>query len=190
MRTVPGSGRVGHIEVALLGAVRQTVPPTGAPWELLDECGRAIVPVNRWLEELAVSDYSPSTIKAYAYDLLNWFRFLDAVQVPWTMATRNEVRDWVLWNKQRPNSQRSRTAASGRPDAGEVNARTGKRYLQVDPGQADRLNDIRSSLSAQVDEAERNHWLGDVDQLRRTIAHADRKAEQLQRITGQPALEN
>lgn len=63
-------------------------------------------------------------------------------------------------------------------------------FLQVDPGQAQRLQDIRGSLVAQVDEAERNRWLGDVDQLRRTIAHADRKAEQLQHasVHAAPAL--
>ena len=62
-------------------------------------------------------------------------------------------------------------------------------FLQVDPGQAARLADIRTNLEAQIDEAQRNQWLGDVDQLRLTIAHADRKAAQLrQRLAAEPSV--
>lgn len=58
-------------------------------------------------------------------------------------------------------------------------------FLQIDPGQVGRLADIRTNLEQQIAEAEHNQWLGDVDQLRLTIQHADRKAEQLQqRSTG------
>lgn len=53
-------------------------------------------------------------------------------------------------------------------------------FLQVDPGQTGRLAEIRTNLENQVTEAQINQWLGDVDQLRITIAHADRKSEQLQ----------
>lgn len=52
-------------------------------------------------------------------------------------------------------------------------------FLQVDPAQASRLDDIRENLQHQIKEAEQNLWLGDVDQLRLTIEHADRKREQL-----------
>lgn len=55
-------------------------------------------------------------------------------------------------------------------------------FLQVDPGQVSRLDDIRQSLEHQVVEAEQNQWLGDVDQLRLTIEHADRKLEQVREI--------
>jgi len=52
-------------------------------------------------------------------------------------------------------------------------------FLQVEPSQKPRLELIRENLQAQVDEAERNQWLGDVDQLRITIRHADRRVEML-----------
>lgn len=58
-------------------------------------------------------------------------------------------------------------------------------FLQVDPGQGNRLQEVRQNLQAQVDEAERNRWLGDVDQLRVTIQHADQKAEMLRRQLGE-----
>ena len=52
-------------------------------------------------------------------------------------------------------------------------------FLQVDPTQAGRLTQIRENLEDQVAEATRHQWLGDVEQLRLTIRHADRKAQQL-----------
>jgi hypothetical protein len=36
---------------------------------------------------------TPATLRSYAYDLLSWLRFLNAVEVAWTQATRWEVRD-------------------------------------------------------------------------------------------------
>jgi integrase len=52
-------------------------------------------------------------------------------------------------------------------------------FCQIDRSQAGRLDEIRENLQTQVEEAQRNQWLGDVAQLRLTIDHADRKAEKL-----------
>src|SRR6478672_12040464 len=55
--------------------------------------------------------------------------------------------------------------------------------------QSGRLDEIRDNLRLQVEEAQRNRWLGDVAQLRLTIQHADRKAEKLMvRSRGNPEL--
>lgn len=54
-------------------------------------------------------------------------------------------------------------------------------FLQVEPSQGHRLDEVRQNLQAQVDEAAKNQWLGDVDQLRITIQHAEQKAEMLRR---------
>ena len=56
-------------------------------------------------------------------------------------------------------------------------------FCEVEPSQAARLNAIRDNLRAQVDEAQKNRWLGDVNQLRITIEHADRKAARLAALT-------
>lgn len=56
-------------------------------------------------------------------------------------------------------------------------------FCEVEPSQARRLDAIRNNLRAQVDEAQKNRWLGDVDQLRITIEHADRKAARLAALT-------
>lgn len=62
-------------------------------------------------------------------------------------------------------------------------------FLQVEASQANRLDEIRTNLGAQIEEARRNQWIGDVDQLRLTIEHADRKADKLrQRLLDKPEL--
>lgn len=100
--------------------------------------------VDQFVNELRACDRTPPTAKSYCFDLLRWFRFLAAVDVTWDKATRTEVRDYVLWIRTKPNPQRRRSsAADGRPPAGSLNARTGKRYLK--PGYA--ANTINHSLT-------------------------------------------
>lgn len=141
-----GPDRHGELDLAALavpgiGSVFSTGLPD-LPWVLLDADGAPMASVSAWLTELNASDYAPSTLRSYAYDLLGWHRFLAAIDIPWQRATRIEVRDWVRWRRVSPNPQRRRTATAvastgtvadrgtGRPAAGSVNERTGKPYLQ------------------------------------------------------------
>ena len=80
--------------------------------------------VAEFLHHMLADDASPASLRSYAYELLAWFRFLDAVMVRWDLAGRAEARDFVLWLKivRKPERQR-------RPDApapGSVNPVTGK----------------------------------------------------------------
>lgn len=133
------------------------VPSTGAvvrgegrgpTWRLVDVDGGDVEPVNRWLIDLQVSDYSPATLRSYAYDLLSWMRFLSAIEVRWTQATRWEVRDWVRWHLLSRNTQRRRSREPGghRPGPGAVNAKTGKPYL-ADGYARTYINHLLSSVS-------------------------------------------
>lgn len=171
----PMGSRGEHgIVVAKSGAVCRTTPPAVLPWVLRDEDGREVVHVNRWLQELVVSDYPPATIKSYAYDLLNWLRYLDAVEVPWAQATRQEVRDWVLWNKQRRNYQRTRTAEDGRPAPGSINPRTRKPYLAEQVARS-YINHLLSSVSGFYEyavEADLGPLINPVPRTRRELARA------------------
>jgi len=40
---------------------------------------------------------SASTLRSYGLDLLRWFRFLWAIGVPWSRASRIEARDFCRW---------------------------------------------------------------------------------------------
>ncbi|GLU61549.1 integrase [Paenarthrobacter ureafaciens] len=56
--------------------------------------------IDDFLLTLATNDCSPQTLRSYAYDLLRWWRFLAAVGIRWDTATREDVRDLVLWMRQ------------------------------------------------------------------------------------------
>lgn len=74
------------------------VPTTDVnlPFVLVDGSGDAVAHVADYLRELAASDCSPLTVRSYAFDLLDWYRFLLVAGVEWKDATRVQVRDYVL----------------------------------------------------------------------------------------------
>ncbi|MDP9847376.1 tyrosine-type recombinase/integrase [Streptosporangium lutulentum] len=116
---------------------------TGDPWEpfqLLDRGGAVVEPVAAFLRELQAQDLSESTLRSYGNDLLLWWRWLAAVEVPWNQVTPAEGRDFARWMqiadkptrthwRHRDGSpdgadRRGRGSATSR--AGEVNPQTGK----------------------------------------------------------------
>jgi len=68
--------------VGSLGAVVET-DVLWEPYRLVDPGGEAVVSVTAFLQELQASGRSAPTQRSYALDLLRWFRFLWAVEVPW-----------------------------------------------------------------------------------------------------------
>ena len=103
-----GMRRVEDLRLPRLGCVRRSEGASGS-WELHDAGGGAVPEVNGFLRELQAIGASDSTMRSYTHDLLRWWRFLAAVEVPWVQATRTEVRDLVLWMKQAENPQRRRS---------------------------------------------------------------------------------
>ena len=73
---------------------------TGEPWEpfrLLDADGLVVDPAASYFRDLQASGRSAATLRSYGMDLLRWFRFTWAVDVPWSQATRVEARDFSCW---------------------------------------------------------------------------------------------
>jgi site-specific recombinase XerD len=108
---------------------------TGDPWEpyrLLDPSGEAVLAVGAYLRDLGACGRPATTLRSYAMDLLRWWRFIWAVQVPWDQATRSEARDFCLWlgvtDKPRRPHWRHPEVASGPASRapGTPNALTGK----------------------------------------------------------------
>ena len=101
------------------------------PYRLRDAAGNTVAPVAAFLQELQASGRSAATQRAYAMDLLRWFRFLWAVEVPWGQATRVEARDFCRWlalcDKPAPGGK----ARSARAGAGGRNPVTGKPALAI-----------------------------------------------------------
>ncbi len=110
------------------GVVVVATPQASVPYAVVEAAGRPVEPVAAYLADLTASDCSPLTIRAYAFDLQGWLRFLADQGVAWDQATRTHVRDHVLWLRSADNPYRARTRP-GSPPAGSVNPRTGKPSL-------------------------------------------------------------
>jgi integrase/recombinase XerD len=117
---------IGSIRLPKWGRV---VPAEGTvPWLLVDEDGRPVEPVRRFLVDFVAQGNSAGSVRSYACALLRWWRWLRAVGVEWDQATPAEARDLVLWLKQARKSRRSPRRASART-AGTINPITRKRHL-------------------------------------------------------------
>lgn len=98
------------------------------PWLVVDPDGVPVEPVRRFLVDFAARDNRPASIRSYAYDLLRWWRWLQAIGISWDKATPAEVRDFVLWLRQADKPRRAARAASA-ATVGRVNPITRKQHL-------------------------------------------------------------
>jgi site-specific recombinase XerD len=114
------------LRVPRVGRVEET-PGGVVPYRVVDASGAELTAVTEFLRNLSASDCSPATLRSYAYEILGWLRFLQAVGVPWERATRAEARDYALWlaRARKPPRHRRR----GSPAPGTVNPVTAKPYL-------------------------------------------------------------
>lgn len=53
--------------------------------------------VSEFFRDLQATGRSDATVRSYGMDLLRWFRFLWAIEVSWSRATRIEARDFSRW---------------------------------------------------------------------------------------------
>ncbi len=67
------------------------------PWALTDADGNVVEAVASYFRELQAAGCSPATLRSYGMDLLRWFRFLWAAEIPWDRATQAEARDFSRW---------------------------------------------------------------------------------------------
>ena len=63
---------------------RVVVPGNQAEsWTVLDDDGRVVEPVERWLAHLTAIERSPNTVKAYSHDLKDYLVFLASRGLDW-----------------------------------------------------------------------------------------------------------
>ena len=111
------------LRVPRVGRVEEGTGPA-LPYRLIDGSGADVAAVSEFLHDMLADDASPASMRSYAYELLAWFRFLWAVDVPWDHASRVEARDFALWLKAAKKPPRQRRPDA--PAAGAVNPVTGK----------------------------------------------------------------
>lgn len=114
---------IAALEMGKAGRVEATGDPL-LPFRLLDGEGAEVAPVSEFLRHMLADDASPASLRSYAYELLAWFRFLEAVGVRWDLAGRAEARDFALWLKAANKPPRPRRP--GAPVPGSLNPVTGK----------------------------------------------------------------
>jgi integrase len=128
MADVLGEQRdLASLMVTRAGAV-VAVDDVWEPVRLLDSSGVPVGAVRAFLQNLQAAGRSTATQRSYAMDLLRWFRFCWAIEVPWDHATRVEARDFCRWLLLRDKPSRA-AATTARPRRGQPNAVTGRPRL-------------------------------------------------------------
>jgi integrase len=87
---------LASLAVPLTGSLAETGDPW-LPFRLIDPAGVPAEAVSVFFADLQAAGRSAATLRSYGMDLLRWFRFLWAVQVSWSRATRVEARDFCRW---------------------------------------------------------------------------------------------
>src|ERR1700691_1066136 len=102
---------------------------TGDRWEpyrIVDAAGEPVTAVAEFFGGLQAAARSEATLRSYGHDLLRWFLFLWAVEVPWARATRAEARDFCRWMLVAGKPARPHWRSSGL--AGDAGAASGQPY--------------------------------------------------------------
>ena len=114
--------------VPLAGALEET-GDRWLPFRLVDPAGAVVEPVSAFFADLLAAGRSEATVRSYGMDLLRWFRFLWAVEVPWDQATRAEARDFLVWIQLADKPSRPHWLYPG----GGAPGRSGKRQAPGSP---------------------------------------------------------
>lgn len=77
---------LARLAVPLVGALEET-GDRWLPFQLTDPAGSAVEAVSAFFRDLQASGRSEATLRSYGHDLLRWFRFLWAIEVPWARVT-------------------------------------------------------------------------------------------------------
>ena len=78
----------------------------GTSWSVLKDTGEPVDVVEGYLRHIAAQAFSLHTVRAYAYDLLSFWRWLDQERLDvWSVGTSDLLR-YIQWEKERANRQR------------------------------------------------------------------------------------
>ena len=104
---------VVRLVVPAVGKLVGPLDSESEPYELVDATGAVVAPVSAFFRELTASGRPMATLRSYGMDLLRWWRFLAAVDVPWDRASRIEARDFSCWIQITAKPRRGSAASAG-----------------------------------------------------------------------------
>jgi integrase/recombinase XerD len=82
---------------------RVAMPASGLEsWTVLGADDEPIQPIERYLAYLTDIEWSPNTVKAYAYDLKDWFTFLAQQGLNWCEVRLEDVGEFIAWLRRAP----------------------------------------------------------------------------------------
>jgi integrase len=116
---------LARLAVPLAGALEET-GDRWRPFRLTDPAGAEVEAAAAFFADLQAAGRSEATVRSYGMDLLRWFRFVWAIQVPWARATRAEARDFCRWMLVAGKPSRSHWRRPAQ--AGEAAAASGEAY--------------------------------------------------------------
>jgi site-specific recombinase XerD len=78
----------------------------GTGWSVVNDAGNPVAIVEGYLRRLLAQGFSPHTVRAYAYDLLSFWRWLAQEELDvWSVGT-SDLLVYIRWEKERANPQR------------------------------------------------------------------------------------
>lgn len=100
----------------MLWSVQRVVPPSGGEesWTVLDPAYDVIAPVERFLAHLAAIERSPGTVRSYAFDLRDYFTFLEQMDVSWQSVRLEDLGRFVAWLRLPPGERAGGVTRLGR----------------------------------------------------------------------------
>ncbi|WP_331739409.1 tyrosine-type recombinase/integrase [Streptomyces sp. NBC_01187] len=132
-----GEGRdLRSLDVPRVGSLLET-SDVWEPYRLLDPAGTVVEPVAVYLKDLQGIGRPATTQRSYGMDLLRWFRFLWAVEVPWDQATRDEARDFSRWIQISDKPNRASAPATAVPNPVTGKAGPGRKYAPATRGHSE-----------------------------------------------------
>ena len=110
---------------------RVVMPVSGAEsWTVLGDDDVPVGPVERYLAYLTDVERSPNTVRAYAYDLKDYWQFLACRGLDWRQVRLEDIGDYVTWLRLPPAGRDGAVAVL--PSArGHVTASTVNRKLSA-----------------------------------------------------------
>ena len=75
-------------------------------WAVVDEAGNEVEAIAGYLRYVATRGFSRHTVRAYAYDLLAFWRWLEATDKEVQEVTTQDLLGYIEWEKRRENPQR------------------------------------------------------------------------------------
>lgn len=112
-------------------SVQRVIQPDGEEsWTVTDPSYDVVAPVDRFLAHLGAVDRSPGTVRSYAFDLRDFFTFLEQTQVPWRDVQLEDLGRFANWLRLAP-AERSGQLRSLTNQAEHCSATTINRKLSA-----------------------------------------------------------